>query len=70
MHFYGAEIANNTELPKPYSDYVDDPLQMAGNVMFDSDGNVVFVYASQSPADRPSVEDLLQILRKTWKDRI
>lgn len=36
---------------------------MAGNVIFDSKGNIVSVYASQYPADRPAVEDMLQILQ-------
>lgn len=67
MHFYGAQVANNTELPKPYTDYVDDPLQMAGNVIFDSKGNVAYVYTSQHPADRPNVEDMLQVLRNLEK---
>ncbi len=62
MFFYGAQLASNTELPKPFTDYIDDPLQMAGNVIFDSKGNIVFVYASQFPADRPSIGDMLQIL--------
>jgi hypothetical protein len=36
---------------------------MAGNVIFGSKGNIEFVYASQYPADRPGVEDMLQIIQ-------
>ena len=36
---------------------------MAGNVIFDSNSNILSIYASQYPADRPAVEDMLQILQ-------
>lgn len=63
MHFYGAQLAQNIPLPKPYTDYVDDPLQMAGNVLFDSKGTAILLHASQQPADRPDVESMLEILQ-------
>ncbi len=36
---------------------------MAGNVIFGSNGNIEFIHASQYPADRPGVEDMLQIIQ-------
>lgn len=64
MIYYGEQLARDVNLPKPYADYIDDPLQMAGNVIFDSDAQVVFIHASKYPADRPSVEDMLNVLEK------
>lgn len=66
MIFYGSQLSQNVVLPTPFSDYEDDPLQMGGNVIFDSRGKLVFLYASKYPADRPSIEDLMSILRKLY----
>lgn len=66
MHFYGAQLAQNVELPKPYTDYADDPLQMAGNVILDSNGKLILLHASRHPADRPNAEEMLQVLRKRY----
>ena len=70
MTFYGWQLSQNIELPKPLTDYEDDPLQMAGNVIISSGGNIVQVHASQYPSDRPTVEDVISTLKKlqnTWK---
>ena len=69
MVFYGGELACNTELPKAFSDFVDDPLQMGGNVIFDSKGNFIHVHQSQNPSDRPSVDDMLRILENLNKQK-
>lgn len=63
MAFYGAQMSQGVNLPRPLTDYEDDPLQMAGNIIIDSEGIVVYLYSSQNPADRPSVEDVLAVLR-------
>lgn len=62
MVFYGSQVSQNVDLPKPFTDYEDDPLQMAGNVMFDSKGEMIFLHSSQFPADRPSVETMLSVI--------
>lgn len=64
MIFYGLEINRGTMLPQPCSDYEDDALQMAGNALFDSKGTLVYLYSSTNPSDRPSVEELLSVLRR------
>ena len=51
-------------LPQPCSDYEDDALQMAGHALFDSKGTLVYLYSSTNPSDRPSVEELLSVLRR------
>ena len=64
MIFYGEQMSQKGELPKPLTDYHDDPLQMGGNVIINQ-GEVVQVYASQFPADRPKVEDILSFLSQS-----
>ena len=64
MIFYGSSVRKNVKLPKAYSDYEDDTLQMAGNFILDTDGNLALVHKSQNPADRPSVQDILEFLTK------
>lgn len=64
MVFYGSQVSQNVELPKAFSDYEDDPLQMAGNLILDSAGSVVLLHKSQYPADRPSVQEMVELLRK------
>lgn len=63
MVFYGSEVAQGTTLPNPLSDYEDDALQMGGNVIVNAQGRIIFLHASDFPADRPAVEDMLEVLR-------
>lgn len=63
MLFYSAELAVGTELPKTFTDYIDDPLQMAGNVILNQHEKMVFVYTCQYPSDRPSVTEMADVLR-------
>lgn len=63
MIFYGEQMSQTSELPKPLTDYHDDPLQMGGNVIFSSQCEVIQIHASQFPADRPRVEDILSIFQ-------
>ncbi|CAN5636941.1 MAG: redoxin domain-containing protein [Chloroflexia bacterium] len=37
-----------------------DLYQLGGDVLLDSDGSALWVYQSQNPADRPSVDDVLR----------
>lgn len=40
-----------------------DPNQLGGDAVIDADGRVRWVYRSQWPADRPSVDDVRAALR-------
>lgn len=40
MLFYSAELAVGTELPKPFTDYIDDPLQVRRNLKNKTKTNV------------------------------
>lgn len=37
-----------------------DLYQLGGDVLLDADGSVLWVYRSQNPADRPSVDEILK----------
>lgn len=69
MIYYGEQKSQKIELPKPITEadghYHDDPLQMGGNVIINSQGEVIQIYASQFPADRPEVEDMLIVLSRS-----
>jgi len=41
----------------------DDTSQLGGDFIVDRNGNLRFIYPSHDPADRPSVEKLLNILK-------
>lgn len=41
-----------------------DYYQLGGDVLLDPDGSAVWVYQSQNPADRPSVDDILKEIDK------
>jgi hypothetical protein len=42
----------------------DDYYQSGGDFLVDRQGNVLFAYCSQDPSDRPSVEQILEQIRK------
>lgn len=41
----------------------DDIYQLGGNVLIGPDGTIRFYHASRNPADRPRVEDILNVIR-------
>lgn len=51
-------IARHRPLRRP----VDDPYQLGGDVVIGKDGRILWIYRSRTPADRPSVDRLLQYL--------
>ena len=51
-------------LPTPIEDVDDDPNQMGGDFIVGKDGCMVYVHPSQVPTDRPSVEKLIEVLKK------
>ena len=44
-------------------DQNDNPNQMAGNVMVNRNDQIIFLYKSQSPTDRPSIRQLQCLLK-------
>jgi hypothetical protein len=42
----------------------EDALQLGGDFVLDSAGRLFYAYRSAEPTDRPSVEDLLAVLRR------
>jgi len=65
MIFYGEQMSQKSEIPKPLTDYHDDPLQMGGNAIINSQNEVIKIFASQFPADRPKIEDMLSVLSQS-----
>ena len=48
-------------LRRPYKG--EDVLQLGGDFVLDRRGRVVYAYRSAEPTDRPSVQDLLRVVR-------
>ncbi len=59
MKTYAHELLRGHLPPWPRADL----RQLGGDVVLNQAGDVVFVHRSATPADRPSVETLLQVLR-------
>ncbi len=49
---------------KFHDSHGDDTSQLGGDFIIDSSGTLRFIYPSHDPADRPSVEKLLALLKK------
>ena len=47
-----------------HSSHGDDTSQLGGDFIIDKQGNLRFTYPSHDPADRPSVEELLGVLKQ------
>jgi peroxiredoxin len=43
----------------------DDYYQAGGDFLIDREGNILFAHRSQDPADRPSIEKLLEAIDRT-----
>ncbi|CAF1919559.1 unnamed protein product [Rotaria magnacalcarata] len=63
LDYYVEQKLNGKKLPTAL-DKNDDPNQMGGNVIIDQNGQVIWVYKSKSPTDRPSVKQLQCILER------
>ena len=46
-----------------YDSHGDDTSQLGGDFIVDMNGNLRFIYPSYEPADRPSVENLIETLK-------
>lgn len=62
LRYYGSKAARGTPLPQGYSNIKDDPHQMGGDFIIDNDVKLKFVYRSKTPSDRPSVDQILEVL--------
>jgi peroxiredoxin len=49
---------------KFHDSHGDDTSQLGGDFIVDTNGNLRFIYPSHEPADRPSVEKLLKVLKQ------
>lgn len=58
LAFYARKLLRG-QLPRHFE---SDPFQLGGDVLLAPDGRPWWVYRSQQPADRPSVDQLLQAL--------
>lgn len=47
-----------------YESHGDDTSQLGGDFIIDKQGNLRFIYPSYDPADRPSVDKLLGVLKE------
>jgi hypothetical protein len=54
--YYLKSVLKGRKLEFAQSDYY----QLGGDVLLDADGSVFWVYQSQNPADRPSVDEILK----------
>lgn len=62
--YYAEAMHAGKTLPKPYENVHDDTQQMGGDFILDGEGRVRFLYPSQTNTDRPSVNLLLEELKK------
>ena len=46
-----------------------DLSQLGGDVVLDAGGRVLFLYRSENPTDRPSIETILAVIRSVRDDR-
>jgi peroxiredoxin len=51
---------------KFHDSHGDDTSQLGGDFIIDKQGNLRFIYPSHDPADRPSVEKLLAVLKDLY----
>lgn len=63
LTYYAEQKLSGRTLPKAYADVEDDPHQMGGDILLDAiNGKVVLVHRSETPTDRPSVDQLLTVV--------
>ena len=51
---------------KFHDSHGDDTSQLGGDFIVDRNGNLRFIYPSHDPADRPSVDVLLKVLKELY----
>ena len=58
LDYYVEQKLKGIILPNPI-DPNDDPNQMGGNLIVNQNGQILFLYRSRSPTDRPTIQQLL-----------
>lgn len=67
LSYYGLQMANGESLIETYKNIEDDPHQMGGDVLLtrqDDKWIVNMIHRSQTSADRPSVDDIINSLKQ------
>jgi hypothetical protein len=60
LAFYARKLLRG-QLPRHFQ---SDPFQLGGDVLVGPEGSPCWVYRSDEPADRPSVDSILQVLER------
>ncbi len=67
LDYYVEQKLSGKQLPTKL-DKNDDPNQMGGDVIINKESQVIWVYKSKSPTDRPSVKQLRCVLEYSILD--
>lgn len=63
--YYAEQLKLKRELPHAYKDILDDPHQMGGNFIIETNSyKLLYAYRSRIPPDRPSCTELLNEIEK------
>ncbi|MEM7132714.1 MAG: AhpC/TSA family protein [Chloroflexota bacterium] len=65
LHYYAQAILGGK---KVHTEHRGDTDQMGGNFIVDSSGIIRFVYPSRDPTDRPTMEVMMDVIRKIELD--
>lgn len=65
--YYASQKAAGRTLPKQFENVEDDPHQMGGDFIIDRYGYMGLLHCSQTPTDRPSVDELIKTLQSLKK---
>lgn len=63
MVYYAEKITQGIPLPKPYENIHDDAIQMGGDFVINKNGDVTFMYCSQTSSDRPLISAVLEAIK-------
>lgn len=61
--YYAEQLVAGRELPKPFENVHDDPHQMGGDFLLDSQGVIKMSYCGKSSTDRPSIDQILLAMK-------
>jgi len=64
LSYYAAALVSGVTLPNARDFERDDPHQMGGDFIVNKSGKLLMAYHSKIPSDRPSVEMILEALKK------
>lgn len=61
IQYYAMKVAHKSKLVSPLED--DDVMQMGGNAIIDSLGQILYTHPSETPIDRPTPEDIIRVVK-------